>query len=51
MQRVGELIASHGAEVRYLQPYSPDLNPIVCVTQGTVLTWDNGSAGIVDVVA
>jgi transposase len=28
MQRVGELIAACGAEVRYLPPYSPDLNPI-----------------------
>jgi transposase len=28
MQQVGALIASHGAEVRYLPPYSPDLNPI-----------------------
>jgi transposase len=28
MARVGELIASCGAEVRYLPPYSPDLNPI-----------------------
>ena len=28
MARVGELIAATGAEVRYLPPYSPDLNPI-----------------------
>jgi transposase len=28
MARVGELIAAAGAEVRYLPPYSPDLNPI-----------------------
>ena len=28
MARVGELIATAGAEVCYLPPYSPDLNPI-----------------------
>ncbi len=28
MARVGQLIAACGAEVRYLPPYSPDLNPI-----------------------
>jgi transposase len=28
MARVTELISTHGAEVRYLPPYSPDLNPI-----------------------
>jgi transposase len=28
MARVSEMIASAGAEVRYLPPYSPDLNPI-----------------------
>ena len=28
MQRVAELIEQTGAQVRYLPPYSPDLNPI-----------------------
>jgi transposase len=28
MARVRELIAQRGAQVRYLPPYSPDLNPI-----------------------
>jgi transposase len=28
MARVAEMIAAAGAEVRYLPPYSPDLNPI-----------------------
>jgi transposase len=28
VSRVSELIASRGAEVLYLPPYSPDLNPI-----------------------
>ncbi len=28
MACVAELIRTHGAQVRYLPPYSPDLNPI-----------------------
>jgi len=28
IQNVGRLLSSHGVSVRYLPPYSPDLNPI-----------------------
>jgi transposase len=56
MARVRELIATAGAEVRYLPPYSPDLNPIeqafaklkAHLRQTAARTLDDLQAALVD---